>query len=273
MAGLVSIRNKQPVFISPTEYIGILSRRPHPSSQIESGQWVCCLAGRYRDDIGYVFETNVPMHQWYAVVAFIPRISHPGGKRQRDGRPTPQAWTADELTLQYGERSVKRFGSGQFNFRGGSYLDGLVLQPIPFSILRVLEHSPTDIMPFVQSARIRTAPAFAATLKRFAQDSVRIGDRIFVTSGEHAGIIGRIGDIQDTVADIETQLPEQHAGLLICIALCNLIPYFLEGDHVKMRWSDRFGMVIAVDHDAQKVTFFDKKTQTEVPPFSLHHLP
>src|ERR1700761_5544763 len=71
--GLVTVHDQQPRFIAPTEYVGILSARPHSSTQIEIGQWVQCMAGRYRNDVGYVYETDIS-NQWNIVVVFVPRI-------------------------------------------------------------------------------------------------------------------------------------------------------------------------------------------------------
>lgn len=260
--GLVAVLDKRPTFISPTEYSGMLSC-PYSPSTIETGQWVRCVAGRYRDDIGYVFDSGAPMSYWDAIVAFVPRISQPGGKRKRDGRPPPGPWTIEELTQQHGEKNVKILRSDQFVFRGGLYQEGLVFEIMPWSLLHALEHSNHDITPFVQSAKIRNHPAFATCLKRFAQDSVRIGDRVLVVSGEHAGIVGRIGDIRNNVADVVTETPERDSGLTISVTLRHLIPHFLAGDHVKDHWSDCFGMVIAVDPDAQRVSFLDKNKNAE----------
>lgn len=273
VAGLVTVRDKHPTFISSTEYVGIFSSCSRSPSRIESGQWVYCLAGPYRNDVGYVCESNTPMYQYYAVVAFVPRIPQPGGKRQRDGRPTPRAWTAEELTRHYGERRVKVLGHDKFSFRGCLYQDGLAFEFLPFSLLRVLEQSRPDFTPFVLSATIRNLPSFAASLKRYAQDSVRAGDRILIMSGGHAGLIGRIAEIHHEVVNVVTQIPEQHSGLIVCVSMRDIIPYFLEGDHVKIRWLDRFGMVIAVDSDEQKVTFLDNKTRTEVCPFLVPNCP
>lgn len=190
VAGLVTVRDKHPTIIPPTEYVGIFSLCHRSPSRIESGQWVYCLAGRYRDDIGYVCESNTPMYQCYAVVAFVPRIPQTGSKRQRDGRPTPRAWTADELIRHYGERRVKVLGPDKFSFKGCLYQDGLAFELLPLSLLRVLEQSRPDFTPFVLSATIRSLPSFAASLKRYAQNSVQVGDRILIMSGEHAGVIG-----------------------------------------------------------------------------------
>jgi hypothetical protein len=142
------------------------------------------------------------------------------------------------------------------------------------STLRVLEHSspPQDFMPFLQSPFLGTLPDFATALKHFAQDSLHAGNRILVVSGEHAGIVGHIREVRHNVADVVTQVPEQHSGLIICVSLREVIPYFLAGDHVKIHHLDCFGMVITVDHDTQKVTFFDKKANTEVCPPPLFHL-
>ncbi|KAH9047109.1 hypothetical protein EDB84DRAFT_1435148, partial [Lactarius hengduanensis] len=252
--GLVIIRDKQPQFIAPTEYVGILSHRHNWSAGMEVGQWVRCIAGRYRDDVGYLYESDISI-QGDVVVIFVPRIPQSGGKRKRGGRPAPQVWTIAELAQQYGQR--------KFAFRGSVYEDGLVMEHIPSSYLRVLGYSPQNITPFVQSAMVRSHPPFYPCLKRFVQDSTQVGDRMLVVSGEYAGIIGRTERIQDNVADVVTQSPEQHSGLIIRVALRDLIPYFLPGDNVKNRWSNSFGMVVAIDHVEQKVTFLDREANAE----------
>ncbi|KAI9430618.1 hypothetical protein H4582DRAFT_2063633 [Lactarius indigo] len=261
--GLVTIRDKQPRFIAPTEYVGILSHRHHPSAGIEVGQWVRCIAGRYRDDVGYLYESDISI-QGDVVVIFVPRIPQSGSKRKRDGRLAPQVWTVAELVHQYGQRKVKVLGPNKFVFRGSVYEDGLAMERIPSSYLRVLGKSPQNITPFVQSAMVRSHPPFYPCLKRFVQDSTQVGDRMLVTSGEYVGIIGRTERIQDNVADVVTQSPEQHSGLIIRVALRDLIPHFLPGDSVKSRWSDSFGMVVAIDHLEQKVTFLDREANAEI---------
>ncbi|KAH9033428.1 hypothetical protein EDB85DRAFT_2145022 [Lactarius pseudohatsudake] len=137
-------------------------------------------------------------------------------------------WTIAELAQQYGQRKVKVLGPDKFAFRGSVYEDGLVMEHIPSSYLRVLGYSPQNITPFVQSA----------------MDSTQVGDRMLVVSGEYAGIIGRTKRIQDNVADVVTQSPEQHSRLIIRVALRDLIPYFLPGDN--------------------KVTFLDREANAEI---------
>jgi hypothetical protein len=260
--GFVTVRDQRPQFIAPTEYTGTLSSRPPFPSRIEIGQWVQCLAGRYRDDVGYVYETNVSS-EWNVVVVFVPRIPQSRGKRKRDGRPTQRVWTAEEVTQQYGNRKVKVPGPNKFIFRGSTYEDGLAMEHIPLSYLRVLEHS-QNILPFVQSAMIRSHPAFYPCLRRFVQDSTQVGDRVLVVSGGQTGVIGRTETIQDHIADVVAESPEQ--GLVIRVALRDLIPHFLPGDNVKDRWSDSFGMVITIDHEGQKVAYMDREASAEVCP-------
>ncbi len=146
------------------------------------------------------------------------------------------------------------------------YQDGLAFELLPLSLLRILEQSRLDFTPFMLLATIHSLPSFAASLKHYAQDSVQVGDRILVMSGEHAGVISRIREIHNEVVNVVTQIPEPHSGLIVCVSMRGIILYFLEGDHVKIPWLDRFGMVIAVDHDEQKVTFLDNKINTEVCP-------
>ncbi|KAF8263029.1 hypothetical protein EI94DRAFT_1879950 [Lactarius quietus] len=227
------------------------------------GQWVRCLAGQYRDDVGYVYKTDISS-QWSVLVAFVPQIPQSGGKRKRDGRPAPHVWTAAELIQQYGNGKVKVLGSNKFVFGGSTYEDGLVMEHVPLSYLHALEHSPQNITPFMQSNMIRSHSPFHPCLKHFAQDSTQVGDRILVVSGEHTGIIGRTETIQDHITDMVVESPEQHSGLIIHVTLHNLIPHFLPGDNVKDRWSDSFGMVTTIDHNGQKVAFLDREASAEI---------
>ena len=206
------------------------------------------------------------MYQYYAVVAFVPWIPQPGGKWQRDGCLTPWTWTAEELIWHYGERRVKVLGHNKFSFRGCLYQDGLAFELLPFSLLHILEQSHMDFIPFVLLATIHSLPSFAASLKHYAQDSVQVGDRTLVMLGEHASVIGWIREIYNDLINIITQIPEQHSSLIIRVSMRDIIPYFLKGNHVKIPWLDRFGMVIAVDCNKQKVIFLDNKTNTEVCP-------
>ncbi|KAI9510621.1 hypothetical protein F5148DRAFT_1147409 [Russula earlei] len=169
--GLVTVHDKQLIFILPTECIKVLSSHPLSCSWIEKGQWYC-------DDIGYICESSIPMNQWYAVMAFVPQIPQPGGKWKRDGHPSPQAWTARELTQQYGENRVKVLGPGHFGFKGCLYQDGLAFELLPWSILCILEHCNFNITLFGKSDRIRGLPAFTANLRCFTQDSVQIGNYV-----------------------------------------------------------------------------------------------
>jgi transcription elongation factor len=146
------------------------------------------------------------------------------------------------------------------------YQDGLAFELLPLSLLRILEQSCPDFTPFVLSAMIHSLPSFATSLKCYAQNLVQVGDRILVMLGEHTRVIGQIREIHDEVVNVITKIPEWHSGLIICVSMHGIIPYFLEGDHVKIPWLDHFGMVITVDHDKQKVTFLDNKINTEVCP-------
>lgn len=99
--GLVTVSDKLPWFISPTEYVGLLFCYPHLSSRIEVGQWVHCQVGRYHNDIGYVYKSD---EQWDAIVVFVPQISQPRGKQQRDGWPLPWAWIFAEIIQLYSQK-------------------------------------------------------------------------------------------------------------------------------------------------------------------------
>jgi hypothetical protein len=109
------------------------------------------------------------------VMVFVPRIPQSGGKQKRDGQPTPHVWTAEEVTQQYGNRKVKVLGPNKFIFGGCTYEDRLAMEQTPLSYLCALEHSPQNILPFVQSAMIHSHPAFSPCLWRFMHVTILTG--------------------------------------------------------------------------------------------------
>ena len=248
-----------------TDYIRLLSRT---CSRIEDGQWVCCLVGQYHGDVGYVSD----MDKWNASMVFMPRIPIPRGKQQWGGWLPPWAWTATEVVQQFDHRKVHVHGTNKFTFGGSLYDDGLIWECIPISHLCVSNHSLEDITPFVWLNKLRTEPLFNACVKCFAQDLTQVGDRILVVSGEHAGIISCIQRIHDNVMDIVTQSPEEHSELVIGVVLHGLMPYFLDGDHVKDHWSNHAGTMLAINNNNKKVTFLRKEINEKVR-LSHHPLP
>ncbi|KAH9984228.1 hypothetical protein BJV77DRAFT_966311 [Russula vinacea] len=111
---------------------------------------------------------------------------------------------------------------------------------------------------------LQADPPFAPCVKHFTQESTQVGDRIQVVSSGSTGIIGCTKSIHDGVMEVVTQSPKQHLRLTITVALCDLMPHFQTGDHVKDHWSDRIGIVITIDHDSQTVTFLEKDTSTGI---------
>ena len=85
------------------------------------------------------------------MMVFIPQIPQSGAKQKRDGQPAPCLWTVAELTQQSTKRKVKVLRPNKFVFEGSMYEDGLVMEHIHFSYLCVLENSPQNITPFMQS--------------------------------------------------------------------------------------------------------------------------
>ena len=83
--GFVAVHGKQPSqFITPIECVRLLSWDPS-SSQIEVGQWVCCLLEQYHDDLGYISKMN----KLNAIMVFVSQFSELRGKWQRGGQPPP----------------------------------------------------------------------------------------------------------------------------------------------------------------------------------------
>ena len=99
---------------------------------------------------------------------------------------------------------------------------------------------------------------------------MQVGDRVLVMSGEQTGVVSCTIVIQGHIMDVVTKIPEHDSGLVIHVALHDLIPHFLPGDNVKDHWSHSFSMVVTIDHEEQKVAFLDREASVEVciPPSS-----
>lgn len=265
----MTVYKNSPRFVPPEERITLLSpRNPGQRSQpVNEGEWVKCKYGLYRNDIGFVCGHD-PSSDAELIVAFVPRIPHkasrpgqekgaPGSaKRKRVIRPEPQSWSAHDVEAIWGKSQVRRTSKDEYEFRHETYKSGLVLKRFPPASLTGAS-APADIGPFTRASQI----SFAPVLRRIAQDSIKVGQRVAVISGEQCGLVGYPIDINNGEATVVQRTGDDTP--LLTPLRC-LLPAYEPGDHVKHRWMHSRGIVVSVDDDLKTLSFVEEGTNEEV---------
>jgi hypothetical protein len=230
---------------------------------VDDWDWIKCKYGLYRNDTGFVCGQSVSE----VIAAFVPRIptksSRDTGsaKRKRVTRPEPRRWSAQQIEAIWGRSQVRRTSDEGYEFRHETYKSGLILKHIPFAKIARAE-TPSNIGPFVLSTHVYNLPTFGPVIRHFAQDSIKVGQRVRVVSGDLRGLKGHPVDIEDGVAAVEQQSGGDTPPLLIPIRSLSLA--YEPGDHVKHRWTDSSGMVVSVDEARETLSFVEKDSHEEV---------
>lgn len=264
VANLVTIFSTDPYLVPLEQRVALLMPRDPSSCPIKEGQWVRCLHGLYRDDIGFVCEHN-PLSDLDMVVAFVARIpeeSTRSAKRKRAARPEPRTWSLLEVEAVWGSSRVQKNSTEEFVFCLERYCSGLIMKHITSRSLATVANAPNDIRPFIRAKCIRNIPSFTPWARRFAQDNIQPQQRVRIETGEQKGVIGRPYTISNSVATIV--LETEGNTLLIDTPLRSLAPLYVRGDGVKDRWSDSHGIVISTDEDHQTLVYVEKDSMNEV---------
>ena len=246
--------------VPPEERATLLSRRNPLSRDVSEGEWVRCRHGLYRGDIGLVCGHD-PSSEAHVIVALIPRI--PDGppssvpKRKRSARPEPRKWSADRAKAVWGEK-VRKISDEVYELKHDTYKSGLVIKHLaPASV--AISDAPLDIDPFLSAPYVSNFHFYSLLAFRYAQDTIKVGQRVKVLDGEQQGLVGHPTDITDGVATVVT---DDDTPPLI-ISLRALAAMYLPGDHIKHRHQDSRGIVVSVNED-RTVTFVDKEANEEV---------
>ncbi|KAN0137707.1 hypothetical protein V8E53_004463 [Lactarius tabidus] len=102
--GLVTVYG-EPHLVPSDECLTLLSRRSPLHRHVHKGEWVRCLHGLYRGDVGLVCSHN-RSSEADVTIAFIPRIpkkASGSAKRKRPGRPELRKWTAAKVKAMWGK--------------------------------------------------------------------------------------------------------------------------------------------------------------------------
>ena len=159
--GMVTIFHHTPPRLIPLGDWDILLNRRNPMLRpIKEGEWVRCLSGRYRDDIGFVCRRN-PTCDEDIMVAFVPCIPDQRlHKRKRGGRPEPRKWWVDQQEAVWGKLCVRLISDEGYEFRSERYWSGLIIKQITSASLVNIQGSPNDLGPFTSAAYIRNLLSF-----------------------------------------------------------------------------------------------------------------
>jgi len=271
VGGLVTVLSPTPRLIPIEQRVALLESRNPLSRNIDEGQWVRCRHGFYRGDIGFVCGRR-ERSDLEIIVALIPRIpnrsdkpvSGTAGKRKRVSRPFPRPWSAVQVATEWGDAKVESNSSEEFTFLGETYESGLIMKHFAPNNLVIVDSAPSNFKSFLAASSIRRRPSFAPWLHRFAQDSLQPHQRVRAESGDLAGITGRAREIIDGVAFIEPESPLDDIPVKIEIPLRSLAPLYLQGDNVKDRWSDSFGIVMSVDEEHKTLVYVESDPIREV---------
>jgi hypothetical protein len=269
--GLVTVLERSlPRLIPVDQRIQLLASRNPLSRRIEEGQWVRCLHGRYRDDVGFVSGWD-PTSDSEIIVALVPRISKrldqpigaSAGKRKRACRPLPRPWSAAQVIAEWGFAMVQTILPKEFTFRHENYNCGLIMKRLPPDGLAIVDSAPSNFKLFLAASNIREMASFAPWVHRFAQDTLRPQQRVRVESGEHRGLVGRVYYIIDSVATVAPEPPFE-ANPMPEVPLRSLAPHYLPGDNVRARWLDSYGIVMSVDDVRKTLVYIEKDSVQQV---------
>ena len=231
--------------------------------EIRDGTWVHRRHRLYRDDIGLVCGHDYSSEA-ELIIAFIPRIPHkssgPASKRKRPARPEPRKWSADQAKAVWGDK-VRKVSDEEYELKNETYKSGLHIQHLPPASVAIAD-APLYIDQFLSTHYLSTLPFYSSVVFRFAQDTIKVGDRVKVLDGEQQGLFGHPIDVSDGRATVILQTADDTTPLLI--SLRALAQVYTPGDHVKHRYSDSRGIVSAIGEEVRTLTFVDNDTHEEV---------
>jgi transcription elongation factor SPT5 len=232
---------------------------------IAVGSWVRVSKGKYRMDLAHVLDVDVDSR--VAKVLLVPRISLDGrgkrGKRMRASRMAPCIFDAKRLGSK-----VKQLEDGGVMYKGKTYRSGLLESMFLLNGLYVASPTASELDTF---GRTRTIDSSVMTKSwaKWAAASIRQGDRVRVTSGEQAGMIGKVLDIAHEVVTIfpaGVSVIDNEDTRYLCIPLTSIRLHLVIGDYICVVFGDntgKSGAIVEVEGDL--VTFMDGSAKTGQP--------
>lgn len=224
------------------------------------GHWVRVYGkGKYRNDLAHVL--NVDLVSKRAVVLLVPRVSSNEdeshkGKRKKIARCRlpPRLFNPEHVAS-----NLEQLDGGRVRYHGKVYHNGLIELSFPLEKLRAASPSPSaaELEVFSRSEAIEI-PIMVRAWSELATSSVLPGNRIHITSGEQAGLIGNVLEAGGGVVKCVSESSET----LIEVPVTSVRMYFCVGDYIQVIAGanvGKFGGIINVERGVSTdlVTFID----------------
>jgi Early transcription elongation factor of RNA pol II, NGN section len=267
--GMVTVyENIPPRLVPPEHAVSLLSPRNPLSGEFREGSWVRCRHGLYRDDVGLV-QGHEPKSDESVIVALVPRIPNKVArsiKRKKVTRPSPRTWSPLQIVMEWGESRLTIDSSEECKFFNETYKHGLIIKGFSPANLSVAI-APPDLLPFVKASFIREMPSFGPMIRRHAQDTIQVNQRVRVMREEQRGLVGCVCDIEFDQAGVVPE--DEHNASVLLVSLRSLKPEYRAGDKIRSRWSESSGIVQSVNESNNSLTYVENDTHIEVISISI----
>jgi len=182
----------------------------------------------------------------YAKIALIPQIKTDVGillkrKCSHNKQAPRQLFDCQEVVKAYRANSVKKCNACYF-FQGDIYKDGFLELAIKLEDLVQDVAIPTvsELFEFSKcpSVNIKNVMLpFAHNVATFLQRR----DRVRIMSGQEAGIIGEICDVEGNIVHILPEGERDHPEMRILVPLINVMKHFKVSDFIEVQLGNEVG--------------------------------
>jgi ribosomal protein L24 len=227
---------------------------------VQSGTWIRVgWKGRYYNDLGHVLNANPESN--VATILVIPRIPVKTSARRRSSRrlrPSSQIFNPRLSSSSSSSPSFEPLDHQRVKWNGEVFRGGLLEKE--YSPRKLFTASPTipELLIFREARAIDTS-VITKALFECAAAALRPGNRVYLVSGEQAGLVGKVEAVADGAISV---LPEHGSQNAITVPFHAVRLRLLVGDYVRVVagvHAERRGWVTTVvsSDDVDTVTFAD----------------
>ncbi|THH11687.1 hypothetical protein EW146_g7956 [Bondarzewia mesenterica] len=285
-AVLHALRNFSDVYlqlkIMPVDERVALLNLSNQDPLVTIGSWVIIRHSLYKSDWAYVLE-DVPA-TGEVEVAVVPRIpldrERYGGKGKKrkvsplssvaDSQPPAHPFTFNDIAAVFGSSAIRTKGD-EFIFRCQTFKNGLLHKHFAMTTVSAVEGVPTtslqDLEPFLKAKLPIDLRALADASRDASLKRIVIDDRVRITSGEQAGLVGEVLDVRGEVASILPRSDDDGNAfeIVLGVPMANFERFFKAGDHVQVKTgvdAGRKGLIAVVE--LPTMTFIEANTNFHV---------
>lgn len=268
--GFANVYTQNMILVPIKEYSDLLRVNKSKEQELTPGTYVRIKRGKYQGDLAVV--ENLLENGLEARLKIVPRLdygkaallfaaSNQDGKRKRPAysnsaknRPPPRLFSENDA-IQHDQGNLQRRGPKYFFYQNEEYENGYLLKDYKLTYLITDNVRPT----LEELSRFNNAleegidlNSLSMTLKQETKNATfNNGEHVEITTGEQAGIQGRVISTQGGIVTIVATSGELK-GQNLEIPSDNLRKKFSVGDHVRVvggNYSGDTGMVVNVSKD------------------------